>query len=811
MKGIVMQRLMIRVLFVQAFVFGASVVLANDTEGLLMKGITALQQEKHDIAISAFAAAIKTDSRCYAAYYGRGIAYESLGEHAKAIEDLSKAIRLNPEDPTSYLGRGAAYIATGDLDRAMTDLNTVVRLDPRDAAAFSNRSAVYLKREDYDRAIADASRAIYISPEYADAYGNRSAGYCGRGDYDRAIADATRAINLNPRYATAYSNRAYAYRKTGDSTRAIADFTDAIRLDPRNARPYVARGYFEAMKGDSDRALADFSEALRLDPRDSATYANRGNVWCLIGNYDKAIADYTKVLQLNPARSDARVRQAWAEKRNSNLPKAAGSKDESPSDYEFRAMLMLEFGNYDNAIANLQEAIRLNPRDKAAKCEPWPKMPIDARAMRHGQRQVAQMLKDRPALAEFGKAAEPLHKWATRKFAGEDLGEEVFWDRTDPPLPFGGMNCQPTDKVPGCIMVRGTYGGDANSDRKRSFDGTWSDVVFELYNIANASDFEKVHRQVAEGKVSKSQYVVKMSEIECQAAEKTRSFYIHVYLPWAKQHHVDTNPTAWHVGTRADASETLIYRLNRNDPSRKAYYEYHEAYYDRFVAAAKAEKERESAGQPAKQPLTKHGESANGGGRVVASPEESRAGDQQLAASRHIEPLDVLTVCVRGGTFPNYPIRSRLLVEPSGNVNLGPPYGRVMVKELTLDEAETVIKKQVEKTIVSVEDVEVLAAGRATQWAGETPQVPYRIRPRDALRIDAVAINPGEPIAGDFCVDANGKILLSETYGSVSVKGLTIEESEDAITEHLKAFFANAEVSVALSGWKSDKHRFVSK
>jgi hypothetical protein len=42
-------------------------------------------------------------------------------------------------------------------------------------------------------------------------------------------------------------------------------------------------------------------------------------------------------------------------------------------------------------------------------------------------------------------------------------------------------------------------------------------------------------------------------KIERRAAEKTRSFYIHVFLPWAKANRARTNPWIWMSGRRPGA------------------------------------------------------------------------------------------------------------------------------------------------------------------------------------------------------------------------------------------------------------------
>ena len=183
-------------------------------------------------------------------------------------------------------------------------------------------------------------------------------------------------------------------------------------------------------------------------------------------------------------------------------------------------------------------------------------------------------------MKEHGKLTEPLCRWAVRKFAGEDLGEEVFWDADLANERFDGRNQPPTDESPGCITVREKSDQGADVGKKLSFEKTWSTAIFELYNITSARDFNRLDSQASCGSISKQQYAVQRTEIEARAAEKTRSFYIHVFLPWAKQHHVATDPQCWYLGTRADSEASILHGFDKTD----AYWQEHEKAYDYFIA-----------------------------------------------------------------------------------------------------------------------------------------------------------------------------------------------------------------------------------
>jgi polysaccharide export outer membrane protein len=78
------------------------------------------------------------------------------------------------------------------------------------------------------------------------------------------------------------------------------------------------------------------------------------------------------------------------------------------------------------------------------------------------------------------------------------------------------------------------------------------------------------------------------------------------------------------------------------------------------------------------------------------------------------------------------------------------------------------------------------------------PKPPYRIQPLDSLSIQANNVVPDEPIAGLYVITPEGTVILGPSYGSVHVKGLTLEEAQQAIFKHLRKKFLTATAYVAL-------------
>jgi tetratricopeptide (TPR) repeat protein len=317
-------------------------------------------------------------------------------EHDRVIADCTEAIRLNPRDCSAYARRGAAYRMKGEYDRAIADCTEAIRLNPNEFAALSDRGVAYRITGDHHRAIADCSdaRRLKSLPDWK----KDDDWWTGKDWWEWDDASKKR---IGPMTLKEFTILIQAKKITGGTTvwkegmgkewakaetmpelqaafnpqcehsRAIADLTEAIRVNPNDARAFAKRGDIYRKKNDHDRAIADLTEAIRLNTTFSWAFAVRGETfraknWLANANaairrlgtgepessflktddYDRAIADISEAIRLDPATS------AWA----SYLSRAFADRGKT-----FRRML-----NYDRAIADCTEAIRLDPKNAEA-------------------------------------------------------------------------------------------------------------------------------------------------------------------------------------------------------------------------------------------------------------------------------------------------------------------------------------------------------------------------------------------------------------------------------------------------------------
>ena len=186
-------------------------------------------------------------------------------------------------------------------------------------------------------------------------------------------------------------------------------FTSQIQGHPGESFPHLMRAIVSlAQSGDLDRAIGDLSEAIRLAPEIAEPIVIRAEVWKAQGQPDKAVADCETALALDPQVGGCagspgvdlgrwpRVRQGDRRLQRSDSPRPAGRSrhtsavplhkakkgkstrrsptwappsalnPELPDAYVVRAVAWKHKGETDKAIADLNEAIRLEPTNAHA-------------------------------------------------------------------------------------------------------------------------------------------------------------------------------------------------------------------------------------------------------------------------------------------------------------------------------------------------------------------------------------------------------------------------------------------------------------
>jgi hypothetical protein len=218
--------------------------------------------------------------------------------------------------------------------------------------------------------------------------------------------------------------------------------------------------------------------------------------------------------------------------------------------------------DYDRAIALLREAIESHPHDVGAKYDPWT-MPLhDKGALEHGRQQLERMLRDRPQMCNNIRPSDLLWKWAVAKYAAKIDGLPIEWSDLKPSNNSDAENYRPYDGNPGQIRVKAI---DARRADAAAFETLWMNLVFELHNIENAKEFNAIDANATEGLIEKDAYVKRVFMVEWKTMERTRKWYVEVFLPHAKRYKLPTDPALWYCDTWGTVEEDFARYTNRTD------------------------------------------------------------------------------------------------------------------------------------------------------------------------------------------------------------------------------------------------------
>ncbi len=169
---------------------------------------------------------------------------------------------------------------------------------------------------------------------------------------------------------------------------------------------------------------------------------------------------------------------------------------------------------------------------------------IMAADIAHGQKQVEQMIQDHPAMAACAEPNGSILAWCVRQFAGAVVGQRITWDNGVPMAASDGADhIGPDGDTPGSLRLSNTLHDANGGERTASGEELWAGAVYELNNMVNDPEFDRIDEQACAGKLDKSVYIEQVTRLEYVASLKTAQVYRHLWP--SAQSQSENNPAAW--------------------------------------------------------------------------------------------------------------------------------------------------------------------------------------------------------------------------------------------------------------------------
>ncbi|HKR11610.1 MAG TPA: tetratricopeptide repeat protein [Pyrinomonadaceae bacterium] len=232
-----------------------------------------------------------------------------------AVKQYQDAIKKKEDYEFAYTALGNVYGKLRKRREAIEEYKRALRFqttDARKAGTNELLGIIYSQLGQPGEAIYHLNLAIKLEPQESGAYLTLAGIYNSQKNYDEAIRLYTKVKDLEPRpKASLYSMLAQGYFsravKTGndsDHEKAIELLNEAIKINPRAAYIYKVLGnVYKFYKNglNAEAALSNYEIAKGLDPNDAGTYFLIGDLHASVTrNYDAAIKNLNEAIRLKP-------------------------------------------------------------------------------------------------------------------------------------------------------------------------------------------------------------------------------------------------------------------------------------------------------------------------------------------------------------------------------------------------------------------------------------------------------------------------------------------------------------------------------
>ncbi|MES2773775.1 MAG: tetratricopeptide repeat protein [Bacteroidota bacterium] len=257
--------------------------------------------------------------------------------------DKNKAIEHNIKAKEFYIN--------DDIKNASSEIEIAISLDSSNLDFQITKGKILTETDNYEQAIIILKGLLSRNFKVDTVNFNIGSCYFSYGNYfstkqddedkakefyEKAATYYNYALNTNTQYFDAYVEKQKVLHNLDHNDEALIVLNTAITLFPDSILLICNRGVEKLYLGDLTGAMTDLNNSIQSNKLDSMDFASayrfRGNLYLKKGNSDQAISDLTNALKLNPKDEFALVTRA-------ECYKEKGLKDKACEDYRKAADL----------------------------------------------------------------------------------------------------------------------------------------------------------------------------------------------------------------------------------------------------------------------------------------------------------------------------------------------------------------------------------------------------------------------------------------------------------------------------------------
>ncbi|MGD9681822.1 MAG: tetratricopeptide repeat protein [Candidatus Obscuribacterales bacterium] len=263
----------------------------------------------------------------------------SYSKLALALSLLALPLAANPDALESSFQEAMALREKHDYEGAMAIYDRILGADANNARAHQERGAVFASQGRYGDALTEEKKALAMDPGLHLPHIYTGMIYCNKGRFLDAYTEFNKAKEIKPEGYIVHMRLGVVCRRLKRLDEAATAYEAAAKLKPERSAPHRALSALNIERGEINTAIEQARLAIKLEPT-AVNYNNLGTIYSIIDKLDEAGELLRKSAYLDP-------------------------RFEEPL-LTLGRILTLK-GDYKGAQEAYEKALKINPRDFAAK------------------------------------------------------------------------------------------------------------------------------------------------------------------------------------------------------------------------------------------------------------------------------------------------------------------------------------------------------------------------------------------------------------------------------------------------------------
>ena len=305
------------------------------------------------------------------------------GQYARAVRAYRDVLSSRPDDLLASNRLARIAFLEARYDDARKQLDWILARSPDQVEARALRSRIRLRLGDLNGAASDARRWVELAPRDAEPLRVMGTVQLLRGDAEGSMLVLKRAVQLDPAHLASRLDLAKAYEMSGQKRLADDALREAGRLERqlRREAEQRAEASYHRMRalqlmeaGKPAQALQSFEDALEHDAKNAELLLEAGEAARAAADLPLSREYLNRAVKVSPGNALIRLS---------------------------RGETILASGDPEGALADLQEAARLDPSDPAPHRALARAYEALHRPEAEKERQMAEQLEKAAALPSF--------------------------------------------------------------------------------------------------------------------------------------------------------------------------------------------------------------------------------------------------------------------------------------------------------------------------------------------------------------------------------------------------------------------------